>query len=148
VDPFWQMSEVERVLRTLRDLGIDQELRFKADGVTVLGIYAQNPWHIRPSFYSAAHGSREVLSTLKSESGSRGGRGGGGGGVCDASGDRGLGDGGGGTSVCRACGYLIKYDLASFAAKGWSAPKTCAKCRQIAAMARNRRDLRSLRAAR
>jgi hypothetical protein len=43
VDPFWDDNEMPRVLRGLREhCGISEELKFKADGATLLNIYKDN----------------------------------------------------------------------------------------------------------
>jgi hypothetical protein len=52
VDPFWDDDEMKRVLRGLReDCSIREELKFKADAVTLLGIYEGNEYGIPPSFF-------------------------------------------------------------------------------------------------
>ena len=61
-DPFWEQSEVERVLHGLRESGIKNKTFFKADGVTLLGIYRDNPYGIPPTFYEAAYDSCDVNS--------------------------------------------------------------------------------------
>jgi len=58
VDPFWEVSEVERVLRALREeCGVSDAIKFKADGVTQLGLSKGNEHGIPPSFYAAARGA-------------------------------------------------------------------------------------------
>ena len=91
LDPFWDKGEVGRVLRGLRrGAGVSESLCFKADGVTLLGIYKNNHWHIPVSFYTAERGSE--VPRLAGKNSGRGGE----------------GDGG---SVCRygaSCMYLAK----------------------------------------
>ena len=49
VDPFWEKSEVERVLAALRELcGVTDAIKYKADGVTQLGLYKGNEYGIPP----------------------------------------------------------------------------------------------------
>lgn len=55
-DPFWEMAEVERVLRGLRRAGIAGPLRVKSDGATHLDVYRGNRWGIPPSMFFAAAG--------------------------------------------------------------------------------------------
>ena len=58
VDPFWEVSEVERVLAALRsECGIADSIKFKADGVTMLNLAKDNEFGIPPSFYAASRGS-------------------------------------------------------------------------------------------
>ena len=61
VDPFWETSEVERVLTALRELcDVKDAIKFKADGVSQLGLYKGNEFGIPPSFYSANRGATTV----------------------------------------------------------------------------------------
>ena len=58
VDPFWEVIEVERVLSALRsECGVDDPIKYKADGVSHLNLSKDNAFGIPPSLYSAA---REV----------------------------------------------------------------------------------------
>ena len=69
VDPFWETSEVERVLAALRELcGVSDAIKYKADGVTQLGLYKGNEHGIPPSFYAANRNSL-TLSVQKSSMG-------------------------------------------------------------------------------
>jgi hypothetical protein len=53
-DPFWEIAEIERILHGLRiGCGVREAMKFKPDGVTMLGIYRDNPFGIPPSFYSS-----------------------------------------------------------------------------------------------
>jgi hypothetical protein len=53
VDPFWDVGEVERVLVALREeCGVSDAIKFKADGVTQLGLSKGNAHGIPPSFYA------------------------------------------------------------------------------------------------
>ena len=52
VDPFWDDNEMLRILRGLREhCGITEELKFKADAVTLLDIPKDNAHGIPPSFF-------------------------------------------------------------------------------------------------
>ena len=58
VDPFWDEDEMTRVLRGLREhCGVRQELKFKADAVTLLNIYKDNALGMPPSFFVSRAGS-------------------------------------------------------------------------------------------
>jgi hypothetical protein len=58
VDPFWDDNEMLRVLRGLREhCGISEELKFKADGATLLNIYKDNALGIPPCFFVSNAGS-------------------------------------------------------------------------------------------
>lgn len=58
VDPFWNKKEMERVLKALRkECCITAQIKFKADAVTLLNIYKDNPWHIPSSFYVSEESS-------------------------------------------------------------------------------------------
>ena len=73
VDPFWEKSEVERVLAALRELcGVTDAIKYKADGVTQLGLYKGNEYGIPPSFYAANRNS-SVISVQRSSAASGGG---------------------------------------------------------------------------
>lgn len=85
VDPFWEVSEVERVLAALRsECGIADSIKFKADGVTMLNLAKDNEFGIPPSFYAASRGSSTLqVQTPYNSKGpkkERGGEWGGGGG--------------------------------------------------------------------
>ena len=61
VDPFWEVKEVERVLVGLRELcGVSDAIKFKADGVSQLGLGKANEFGIPPSFYAANKNSVTV----------------------------------------------------------------------------------------
>lgn len=61
VDPFWETAEVERVLAALRELcGVHDAIKYKADGVTQLGLYKGNEFGIPPSFYAANRNSSSL----------------------------------------------------------------------------------------
>eukprot|EP00315_Gephyrocapsa_oceanica_P045790 CAMPEP_0185515108 /NCGR_PEP_ID=MMETSP1366-20130426/61609_1 /TAXON_ID=38817 /ORGANISM="Gephyrocapsa oceanica, Strain RCC1303" /LENGTH=445 /DNA_ID=CAMNT_0028125939 /DNA_START=8 /DNA_END=1342 /DNA_ORIENTATION=+ len=61
VSPFWDTSEVERVLGTLRtECGVAHPLKFKADGMGLLGVPKSNEWGIPPAIYVAPAGSMDV----------------------------------------------------------------------------------------
>lgn len=61
VDPFWEVVEVERVLAGLRELcGVSDAIKFKADGVSQLGLGKGNVHGIPPSFYAANRGSSSL----------------------------------------------------------------------------------------
>ncbi len=58
VDPFWDDNEMLRILRGLREhCGITEELKFKADAVTLLNISKDNAHGIPPSFFVSNVGS-------------------------------------------------------------------------------------------
>lgn len=53
-EPFWEVAEVERVLRGLReDCGVHDALKFKSDGASLLGLAKGNEHGIPPSIYAA-----------------------------------------------------------------------------------------------
>ena len=61
VDPFWETSEVERVLSALRELcGVTDAIKYKADGVSQLGLFKGNEYGIPPSFYSAGRNAVSI----------------------------------------------------------------------------------------
>ncbi|EOD22316.1 hypothetical protein EMIHUDRAFT_463715 [Emiliania huxleyi CCMP1516] len=63
VSPFWDTSEVERgaLLGTLRtECGVAHPLKFKADGMGLLGVPKSNEWGIPPAVYVAPAGSMDV----------------------------------------------------------------------------------------
>lgn len=58
VDQFWDDDEMMRVLRGLREhCGIREELEFKSDAVTLLGIRKDNAHSVQPSFFVSPEGS-------------------------------------------------------------------------------------------
>jgi hypothetical protein len=58
VDPFWDDNEMLRVLRGLREhCGISEELKFKADGATLLNIYRDNALGIPDCLFVSNAGS-------------------------------------------------------------------------------------------
>ena len=71
VDPFWETAEVERVLAALREIcGITDSIKYKADGVSNLGIFKGNEHGIPPSFYAASRNSSK-LQTQKASGGAK-----------------------------------------------------------------------------
>ena len=50
-EDFTDEEEVWAAEKSLRKLGITDILRYKPDIYTTLGIYAKNPWGIRPTIY-------------------------------------------------------------------------------------------------
>ena len=76
VDPFWEVSEVERVLSALRELcDVKDAIKFKADGVSQLGLGKANEYGIPPSFYAANRGSQTVVMQKPSTKGNKWGDG-------------------------------------------------------------------------
>ena len=64
VDPFWETAEMERVLAGLRACGVEDAIKFKPDGVSLLNIYKDNEFGIPPSFFSASKGSLVLQKQL------------------------------------------------------------------------------------
>jgi hypothetical protein len=131
VDPFFDIEEVTRVLRALREkCGIHEELKFKADGVTLLDIYRDNEWNIPPSFYSSPKGSTQVIELAggSQKRRARAGAGRGGGGNVFGGGSKQVAE----ILSCRDCGNefpFSKKEQDSYNGKGWSKPFRCKKCR-------------------
>ena len=130
VDPFFDIEEVTRVLRALREkCGIHEELKFKADGVTLLDIYRDNEWNIPVSFYSSPKGSTRVIVAGGSQKRrARAGAGRGGGGNVFGGGSKQVAE----SLSCRDCGNKFPFSKGEqdfYNRKGWSKPFRCKKCR-------------------
>ncbi|XP_041360568.1 UPF0696 protein C11orf68 homolog [Gigantopelta aegis] len=52
---FTDVDDVMRVELMLRQLGVTGRLMYKPDIYTILGIYAKNEWHLRPTIYSTTN---------------------------------------------------------------------------------------------
>lgn len=50
-DDYRNATDVGALRDSLRSVGVEWRIGFKPDAYTHLGIYARNPWHIRPSRY-------------------------------------------------------------------------------------------------
>jgi len=51
MDDYTQVDEVNGLRDALREIGVTKKIGFKPDVYTYVGIYARNPWNIRPSLY-------------------------------------------------------------------------------------------------